>query len=318
MLSYIIRRLVQAVVVFILVSIIIFLAIRFLPGDPIDLYMATQNLQTQTPEMKAELERKFGLDKPEPVQYYNWISGIFRGDFGTSIYFHEPVYNLIAETMPVSLNLAIPAFLLATFFGILFGMLAGMRRGTKWDTFVTSVANFGIAMPGFWLGILMIYFFALILGWFPVQGYVSPLENFGLNVKSLVMPVFVVSTWATAFFARQTRSTMLEVLCQDYIRTAYSKGLRERVIVIKHAMKNAFIPIITVMGMVFIMMIAGQVIVENVFSIPGIGRIMVSSIFSRDYQVVQTCVLLIAAIVVLVNLVVDISYGWLDPRIRFS
>jgi peptide/nickel transport system permease protein len=317
-LSYIIRRLVQAVVVFILVSIIIFLAIRFLPGDPIDLYMAQQNLQTQTPEMKAELERKFGLDKPEPVQYLNWISGIFRGDFGTSIYFHEPVSNLIGETMPVSLNLAIPAFLISTFFGVLFGVLAGMKRGTKWDTIVTSVANFGIAMPGFWLGILLIYFFAVLLPLFPVQGYTSPLENLGLNVKSLVMPVFVVATWATAFLARQTRSTMLEVLCQDYIRTAYSKGLRERIIIIRHALKNAFIPIITVMGMVFIMMIAGQVIVENVFSIPGIGRIMVSSIFSRDYQVVQTCVLLIAAIVVLVNLVIDISYGWLDPRIRFS
>jgi len=305
-------------VVFILVSIIIFLAIRFLPGDPIDLFMAQQNMSTQTPEMKAELEHKYGLDKPQVVQYFNWITGIFRGDFGTSIYFHAPISSLIAETMPVSLNLALPAFVISTFFGVLFGVLAGVRRGTKWDTIVTSLANFGIAMPGFWLGILLIYFFAVKLPLLPVQGYVSPFEDLGLNIKSLVMPVFVVSTWSIAFFARQTRSTILDVLCQDYVRTAYAKGLRERIIVIRHVLKNAFIPIITVMGMVFIMMIAGQVIVENVFSIPGIGRIMVSSIFSRDYMVVQTCVLLIAAIVVLVNLVIDISYGWLDPRIRYN
>jgi peptide/nickel transport system permease protein len=206
--------------------------------------------------------------------------------------------------------------LLATFFGVLLGMLAGIRRGKILDTIVTFIANFGIAMPGFWLGILLIYFLSLQLHWFPVQGYVSPAENLGDNIKHLVLPVFVVATWGVAFFARQTRSTMLEVLCQDYIRTAFSKGLKERAVVIKHALKNAFIPIVTVMGMVLIMMIAGQVVIENVFSLPGIGRLMVGSIFSRDYLVVQSCVLLISAIVILVNLIIEISYGWLDPRIR--
>jgi len=314
--TYIIRRLVQAVIVFILVSIIIFLAIRFLPGDPIELFMAQQNFQTQSPEMKAELQHKFGLDKPQPVQYFDWITGVFRGDLGSSIYYHEPVSNLIGETLPVSLNLAIPSFLLATFFGVLLGMLAGIRRGKILDSIVTFIANFGIAMPGFWLGILLTYFLSLQLHWFPVQGYVSPAENLGDNIKHLVLPVFVVATWGVAFFARQTRSTMLEVLCQDYIRTAFSKGLKERAVVIKHALKNAFIPIVTVMGMVLIMMIAGQVVIENVFSLPGIGRLMVGSIFSRDYLVVQSCVLLISAIVILVNLIIEISYGWLDPRIR--
>jgi peptide/nickel transport system permease protein len=314
--TFIIRRLFQAVIVFIIVSVIIFLAIRFLPGDPIELYMASQDFQTQSPEMKAELQHKFGLDQPQPVQYFNWITGVFRGDLGSSIYYHEPVSDLIVEALPISLNLAIPAFFLAAFFGVLFGLLAGMRRGKILDTIVTFIANFGIAMPGFWLGILLIYFLSLQLHWFPVQGYVSPAEDLGSNIKHLILPVFVVATWGTAFFARQTRSTILEVLCQDYIRTAYSKGLKERAVVIKHALKNAFIPIITVMGMVLIMMIAGQVIIENVFSIPGIGRIMVGSIFSRDYMVVQSCVLLIAAIVILVNLIIEISYGWLDPRIR--
>jgi peptide/nickel transport system permease protein len=318
MTAYIVRRIGQAIIVLIIVTMIVFLAMRFLPGDPILIYMVQQDVQLLTPETEAALRHEFGLDKPVPVQYFDWITGIFRGDLGTSIHYREPVIKLLADRLPVSLNLAIPAFLLATFFGVLFGVLAGLRRGKKLDTVVTSIANFGIAMPGFWLGILLIYLFGLYLGWLPTQGYISPFDDFWLSTKKLIMPIFVVATWGTAFFARQTRSSILEVMCQDYIRTASSKGLRERIVVIRHALKNAFIPVITVMGMVLIMMIAGQVIIENVFSIPGIGRLMLSAIFGQDYQVVQSCVLLISTIVVSVNLIVDISYGWLDPRIRYG
>lgn len=315
---HIILRLLQGLVIFIIATIFIFLAMRLLPGDPILIYVVQQEVEFLSPEILAQLRHEYGLDQPLPVQYFDWIYGILRGDFGTSIHYHEPVRKLLAERLPVSLYLAIPSFLLAGFFGVLAGVIAGLRRGKTIDTMVTSLANLGIAIPHFWLGILMIYCFGLYFKWLPVQGYTSPFDDFWLSIEKMVMPVFVVAIGGIAFFARQTRSSILEVTRQDYIRTAWAKGLRERVVVMKHALKNAFIPVITVMGMSLVMMIAGQVIIENVFSIPGLGRLLVSAIFGQDYQVVQACVLVMAILVVLANLVVDISYTWFDPRIRYG
>jgi peptide/nickel transport system permease protein len=315
---HIILRLLQGIVIFIIVTIFVFLAMRLLPGDPILIYVVQQDVEFLSPEILAQLRHEYGLDQPLVIQYFDWISGILHGDFGTSIHYREPVGKLLAERLPVSIYLAIPSFLLAGFFGVLAGLVAGLRRGKIIDTMVTSLANFGIAVPHFWLGILMIYFFGLYLGWLPVQGYTSPFDDFWLSINKMIMPVFVVAIGGIAFFARQTRSSILEVTRQDYIRTAWSKGLRERVVVMRHALKNAFIPVITVMGMSLVMMIAGQVIIENVFSIPGLGRLLVSAIFGQDYQVVQACVLVMAVLVVLANLIVDISYTWFDPRIRYG
>jgi peptide/nickel transport system permease protein len=318
MTAYIVRRLIYGVIVFIVVTILVFLAMRALPGDPILIYVVAQDVQHITPEMLAELNAKFGLDKPLPIQYVNWLADIFKGDLGRSISFNESVSKLIGERLPVSLYIAILSFILASFFGVAFGVIAGLRRSKFIDTVVTSLANLGISLPHFWLAILMIYVLGVWLRWLPTSGYIDPFEDFGQWLRYMVMPVFVVATWAMAFYARQARSTILEVVHQDYIRTAWAKGLRERVVVLRHALKNAFIPVITVMGMSFVMMVSGQVVIENVFSIPGLGRLIVAAIFAQDYAIVQGCVLVIAIMVVLANLIVDISYAWFDPRIRYD
>jgi peptide/nickel transport system permease protein len=318
MTAYIVRRLIYGIIVFIVVTILVFLAMRALPGDPILIYVVAQDVQQITPEILDDLRAKFGLDKPLPVQYVNWLADIFRGDLGKSISFNESVSKLIGERLPVSLYIAVLAFVLASIFGVAFGVIAGLRRSKFIDTVVTSMANFGISVPHFWLAILLIFVFGVWLGWLPTSGYTDPFEDFGQWVRNMIMPVFVVATFATAFFARQARSSILEVVHQDYVRTAWAKGLRERAVVMRHALKNAFIPVITVMGMSFVLLVSGQVVIENVFSIPGLGRLIVAAIFAQDYAIVQGCVLVIAVMVVLANLIVDISYAWFDPRIRYD
>ena len=318
MTAYIIRRFFYGLIVFLVVTILVFLAMRLLPGDPIMIYVVQQDLQNASPEVIEQLRAEFGLDKPIPIQYINWLFDMFRGDLGNSIHFNEPVTKLIGERLPVSLYIAVLSFILAGILGVTFGTIAGLRRNTKTDTVVTSLANFGIALPHFWLAILLVFVFGVWLGWLPTQGFTSPFDDLGLSIKKVIMPVFVIATWAMAFYARQARSSILEIVHQDYIRTAWAKGLNERAVIIRHALKNAFIPVITVMGMSLVMMISGQVVIENVFAIPGIGRLLVSAIFAQDYAIVQGCVMVIAVLVVLVNLLVDISYGWFDPRIRYD
>jgi peptide/nickel transport system permease protein len=318
MTAYIVRRLLSGLVVFIVVTILIFLAMRALPGDPIEIYVRTQDLQITSPDMMDQLRAKYGLDKPLPVQYIRWVGNLFQGDLGTSISFNEPVNKLMRERLPISLYLAFLSFLLASVFGTTLGVIAGLRRNKITDTVVTSMANFGISVPHFWLGILLIFVFGVWLKVLPTGGWISPFENFGQNIKFVVMPVFVIATWATAFYARQARSSILEVIQQDYIRTAWSKGLKERTVVMRHALKNAYIPVITVMGMSLVMMVSGQVVIENVFSIPGLGRLLVAAVFAQDYAIVQASVLVIAVMVVSANLIVDISYVWFDPRIRYD
>lgn len=316
--GYIVRRLIQAVFVLILVSLIVFLIMRILPGDPLTVYITQQDIGLLTPEQMAKLRHEFGLDKSLAMQYVDWISGLFRGDLGTSIHYGEPVIKLMAERLPVTLYLGGLAFALSGFFGILFGLVAALRRGQLLDTCVTSLGNIGVSAPHFWLGILMIYGFGLGLRWLPIQGYTSPFEDFWLSTRQLIMPILVLATFATASTTRQTRSSMLEVVRQDYIRTARSKGLREQIVVMRHVLKNGLIPVVTLMGMQASHILGGSVVVETVFSIPGMGRLMVSAVFSQDYQVVQGGILIIAVVVVLANLIVDISYAWLDPRIMYN
>ena len=319
MTTYIIRRLIHAVIVLFLVTIIVFLVMRLLPGDPLIIYVAqTAELEAMPPEMLDELRHEFGLDKPIMVQYVNWILGICRGDFGTSIFYREKVSKLLLERFPVTIHLGVFSFIIGAFFGLLAGLLAAIRRGKWVDKIVTPFTYVGITIPVFWLGILLIYAFGLKLRWFPISGYTSPFDDFWLSTRQLVMPVLCLAVFGLAANARQMRSSMLEVIQQDYIRTAWSKGLAERMVIIRHAMKNSLIPVITLMGIGIGIIFGGSVLVETVFAIPGVGRLLVSSIFGQDYVVVQAITFVIAVIILMINLIVDISYGWFDPRIRYG
>lgn len=318
MTTYIFHRLIQAVFVLVIVSLIVFVAIRLLPGDPILLFLSQEERETLTAEHVKAMRHQFGLDKPLLIQYIDWVSGLFHGDFGTSLFYREDVSKLLIERLPVTLYLGLIAFVMSGLLGISAGILSALRRGSSLDTLVTMFANTGIGVPIFWLGILMIYLLSLKLQWLPVCGYVSPLDGFWLSIKHLIMPVICLMIFGLASIARQTRSSMLEVIRQDYIRTAWAKGLKEHTIVLRHAMKNGLIPIITLMGTAISHILGGSVLIETVFNIPGMGRLAVSAVLSQDYAIVQAVVLLTGIMVVLFNLLVDICYGWLDPRIRYG
>lgn len=317
MIAYISRRFLQAVFVLLLVSVIVFLALRLLPGDPIYLLMTSEEVSSKPAEEIQVLRHEYGLDKPLAMQYFDWLFGVFHGNFGTSIRFHFSVGGLMRERIPLTLHLGILALILSQVAGIGAGVVSAVRRN-KWpDTVVTIIANIGITIPTFWLGIMMIYIFAVFLKWLPVMGYTSPFDDFWLSTKQLVMPVISLAVLPMASTARQTRSSMLEVMHQDYVRTAWSKGLKERGVIFKHALKNGLIPIFTLAGLQLSTIIGGSVLIESVFNIPGMGRLAVDSVLNRDYQVTQGITVVIAAAVILVNLIIDISYGWLDPRVRY-
>jgi peptide/nickel transport system permease protein len=319
MTTYIIRRLLLALLTIIIVTLVVFFAIRLLPGDPLIIYMGQQaSSGMMSDEMMQTLRVQFGLDKPIMVQYARWATGLLRGDLGTSIYYHEHVGVLMKQRFPITLHLGVLALLVNIIFGVLMGLAAAIRRGTWIDTVSTFLANIGVCIPVFWLAILLIYFFGIQLHWLPIHGYTSPFEDFWLNSRQLIMPVFCMAIGGLSSTARLTRSAMLEVTRQDYIRTAWSKGLRERTVIMKHALKNGLIPIVTVLGMGIGMVFAGSVIVETIYAIPGIGRLLVTSLYAQDYTVIQSGTLVIAMIIVLSNLLVEISYVWLDPRIRYT
>jgi len=317
--TYIIRRLLTAIVILLFISLIVFFAMRLLPGDPLIIFMGRMAEAGALSEAQMQALRvEYGLDKPLMIQYFNWLGDVLRGDLGTSLYYHENVGALMLRRFPITLHLGILAFGLEIVLGITMGVLAAVRRGTWIDTVATTLANIGVTIPQFWLGVMLIYLFGLTLGWLPIAGYTSPAEDFWLSAKKVIMPVFCLAITGMAFTARQTRSSMLEVVRQDYIRTAWAKGLGERFIIIRHALKNSLIPVITMLGLGLGMIFGGSVLIETVFAIPGIGRLMVSSIFAQDYVVIQSGTLVISGIIIMVNLLVDISYGWLDPRIRYG
>ncbi len=320
MTTYIIRRLLLALITIIIVTLIVFFAVRLLPGDPLMIFIGQQasSGQTVSDAQLQELRIQYGLDKPLMVQYFNWATAIFRGDLGTSIYYHENVWTLMMERFPTTVHLGILALVLNIVVGVLMGLLAAIRRGTWIDNVSTFLANVGVCIPVFWLALLLIYLFGLQLHWLPISGYTPPSKDFWLNAREIIMPVFCMAITGLAGTARLTRSAMLEVTHQDYIRTAWSKGLRERTIVLRHALKNSLIAIVTVVGMGIGTIFAGSVIIETIFAIPGIGRLMVTSLFAQDYVVIQSSTLVMGTIIVLANLLVEISYVWLDPRIRYS
>ncbi len=319
MTAYIIRRLLIAIVILLIVSIIVFFAMRLLPGDPLIIFMGRMAEAGSLSDAQMETLRiEYGLNKPLPVQYLNWLGGVLHGDLGQSIYYSESVGSLMTDRFPVTLHLGLVSFFFEILFGITLGLLAGVRRGTWIDTAATTLANIGVTVPQFWLGILLIYLFGLQLGWLPISGYTSPFDDFWLSTRRLIMPVICFSITGMAFTARQMRSSVLEVVRQDYIRTAWSKGLTERMVIMRHALKNSLIPVITMLGLALGMIFGGSVLIETVFAIPGVGRLMVTSIFAQDYIVIQSGTLVIATIIILVNLLVDISYAWLDPRIKYG
>jgi len=318
MIAYLIRRLMMGVIILLLVTLLVFLAMRLLPGDPLVIFISQSQTQAYTPERLEELRHEYGLDKSIPEQYISWLGNILRGDMGKSINLGQDVGYLIATRLPVTIYFGVMSFVVSTILGVAFGMVCALRRGKWIDSVVTVLANIGITVPAFWVGILLMYLFSLILHWLPTGGYVSPGENLGQSLRSAIMPVICLSLFSVASLTRQTRSAMLEVVSQDYIRTAWAKGLRERVIIMRHTIKNAMIPVITILGLQVGLVFGGSVLIETVFNIPGMGRLMADSLFSHDYQIVQAGTLVIAVVVVLSNLVVDISYGWFDPRIRYS
>ena len=318
MTAYIIRRLMLGVIILLLVTLLVFLAMRLLPGDPLIIFISQSQVQMYSAEQLVELRQEYGLDRTLPVQYISWIGNILRGDMGKSINLGQDVGYLISAKLPITIYFGVMSFIVSAFFGIIFGIICALRRGKWIDSVVTVLANIGITLPAFWVGILLMYLFSLMLHWLPTSGYVSPTESLGQSLRSAIMPVICLSLFSVASLTRQTRSAMLEVVNQDYIRTAWSKGLRERVIILRHTIKNAMIPVITILGLQVGLIFGGSVLIETVFNIPGMGRLMAESLFSHDYQIVQAGTLVIAVVVVLSNLIVDISYGWFDPRIRYG
>jgi peptide/nickel transport system permease protein len=318
MTTFIIRRLLQAIIVLILITATVFFAMRLLPGDPIRMLVTQSSEASFSTEEIDALRHQYGLDKPMIVQYGDWMWNIVHGDLGKSILQGTPVVNELKHRIPITFHIGAVAFVVGLLIGIPLGVIAAIRRGTWIDTLVTALANLGITVPIFWLGIIMMTVFSVNLDWLPLMGYTSPFDDFWKSTAQLVMPVICLALFPIAANARQTRSAMLEVMHQDYIRTAWAKGLKERTIIIRHALKNGLIPVVTLLGAVISQILGGAVLVETVFAIPGMGRLAISSVVNQDYPYIQAIVLIIAATTLLANLLVDVAYGWLDPRIRYG
>jgi peptide/nickel transport system permease protein len=312
------RRLLQALVVLVVVTILIFVLVRLLPGDPILNYMSQDAYNNADQAQIDEMRKEYGLDKSLPLQYFDWIGGVVRGDMGKSIFYGTTVTEEIGRALPITLYIGLMAWVLAHIIGVAAGVLSAIRRGSGLDTTVTVISNFLIAAPIFWFGVMLIYVFGLKLSWLPIDGYTSPFQDLGLSLRQAIMPVFCLTLFPLAAALRQTRSSMLEVMRQQYIRFAWAKGLSETSVILVHALKNGMIPVITLAGMGITGMFGGAVLVETVFSIPGMGRLAVEAALTQDYAVIQGVVLVITVIVVLTNLLVDISYAWLDPRVRHT
>jgi peptide/nickel transport system permease protein len=272
--------------------------------------------EDQDPQVIAYLRQKMHLDQPLPVRYGYWIAGVAHGDLGESLRIQEPVLGLILQKLPVTLELASIAMLIALVIGIPTGIVSAVGKGTAWDYGANLVALWGLSTPNFWLGILMILLFSVQLGWLPASGYVSPFEDLRGNLAAMIMPAFVLGNAIAAVLMRHTRSAMLQVLNADYVRTARAKGLDERTVVLKHALRNALTPIITLGALEFGTLLSGAVLTEQVFSIPGFGKLIVDAVFNRDYAVVQGVVLFTSSVYIVLNLLADLAYFVVNPRLR--
>jgi peptide/nickel transport system permease protein len=314
-LRYLFRRLIGAVFVMWAVAMLVFFMMRIVPGDPFEAML----FDSGDPAAAEELRKKFGLDQPAHIQYLKWQWNMLHGEFGFSIYgSHQPVGRLIAEALPRTLSLAALSFFLAMLIAVPAGIIAATRRNTGADYAVTIFAFIGLSMPEFWVAILLIIFFAANLHWLPAIGYVPLAKGFWPWFSHLILPAIAVGTGFSAIIARMIRSAMIEVLKTDYMRLARSKGLSRQVLTMYHAFPNALIPVVTVMGIAFALLMAGAVVVENVFAIKGLGRLLIQGILNRDYPLVQGTILVVSAIFVFSNLLVDLLYTIIDPRIRYE
>jgi peptide/nickel transport system permease protein len=315
MFAYILRRLIGAALVMLAVATLVFFMLRLVPGDPIAAMLADAGSE----EAREAITRRLGLDQPVPVQFARWFGNMLQGDLGASIYgSNQPVSTILREAMPRTMSLAFLSFVIALVIAVPAGILSATRKNTATDTTVSFLAFVGLSMPDFWLAILLIIVFAANLQWLPAIGYEPLSAGFWPWLSHLILPAIAIGTGFSAIIARMIRSSMLEVLQADYMRTAASKGLTTRVLLMRHAFPNALIPVITVIGIAFALLISGAVVVENVFAIKGLGRVLIEGIQNRDYPVVQGAVLVVSAFFVLSNLVVDLLYAVIDPRIRYS
>ena len=312
MFSFLLRRLASLLPTLILVSMLIFGLQQLLPGDPAKILAG----EDQDPQVIAYLQAKLHLDEPLPVRYGYWVWGVLQGDLGESVRTQLPVLDLILQKLPVTLELAVLAFLVAVLIGIPAGVVSAVARGSAWDHGANLFALWGLSTPNFWLGILLIMLFSVQLGWLPASGYVSPFEDLAGNLAAMAMPAFVLGNAIAAVLMRHTRSAMLQVMSLDYVRTARAKGLSERAVVIKHALRNALTPIITLGALELGTLLSGAVLTEQVFTIPGFGKLIVDAVFNRDYAVVQGVVLFTATTYILLNLLADLAYFWVNPRLR--
>ncbi|HWK82349.1 MAG TPA: ABC transporter permease [Caldimonas sp.] len=312
MFEYLLRRLATIVPTLVFVSMLIFGLQQLLPGDPAKILAGEE----QDPSVVAFLHQKLHLDEPLPVRYAYWIGGVVRGDLGESIRTQQTVLQLIAQKLPVTIELAVLAMAIAIAIGIPAGIVSAVGRGTAWDVAANVFALWGLSTPNFWLGILMILLFSVQLGWLPASGYVSPFDDLRGNLAAMIMPAFVLGNAIAAVLMRHTRSAMLQVLSADYVRTARAKGLPERTVVLKHALRNALTPIITLGALQLGTLLSGAVLTEQVFTIPGFGKLIVDSVFNRDYSVVQGVVLVTAIAYIALNLLADIAYFAANPRLR--
>lgn len=311
---YLAGRIFHMVLVLFGISVVVFVMLKLTPGDPAATLLGVQ----ATPEELARVRRAMGLDRPWIVQFGLWLARVLQGDLGTSYISRKPVAELILTRFPVTLELTLVAMLVAAAIGIPAGVISASRRYTGLDYSITSLALFGVSMPSFWFGILLILFFSLYLGWLPASGYAPLARGLGEHVRHLLMPALSLGLFLSGSLARFTRSSMVETLAQDFIRTGRAKGLAERVVVYKHALKNALIPTVTVLGLQFGFLMGGAVIIEQVFAYPGVGWLVLIAVSQRDYPVVQGVVLVVAAVFALANLLVDIAYTWLNPKIRYG
>jgi len=310
--KYLAQRLASILPTLFFVTILIFGLQQLLPGDPAVVLAG----EDQDPSVIAYLREKLHLDEPFPVRYAYWLGGVVKGDLGDSLRIQKPVTELILEKLPVTIQLAAMAMLIALAIGISAGIVSAVLKGTAWDYAANVFALWGLSTPNFWLGIMLILLFSVQLGWLPASGYVSPFEDLKANLAAMIMPAFVLGNAIAAVLMRHTRSAMLQVLSADYVRTARAKGLEERVVVLKHALRNAMIPIITLGALEFGTLLSGAVLTEQVFSIPGFGKLIVDAVFNRDYAVVQGVVLFTATAYITLNLLADMMYFLVNPRMR--
>ncbi len=314
MATYIVRRLLVTIPVLILISLITFFAVALLPGD---LALAMLGPEGDPRHLEA-LREQLGLDRPVVVRYFDWVGDALQGDLGWSARVGQEVSELIAKRLEVSVELGILAMLITLAIGIPLGLLAGARPNTGLDYGGTTLAVLGAAIPNFWLALMLILIFAVQLRWFPATGFTSFLDDPVQNLRSVALPAFAIGATQAAILARQTRAALVDVLRQDYVRTAYAKGLRERSVILRHAFRNALIPVVTVMGLQVSTIVGGFVIIESVFYLPGVGKLLVDSAFHRELPTVQAIGVMLAGAVALANLAVDVSYAFLDPRIRYE